>query len=354
MKQMKDYILDIFQNSNKKHIVITGSRGSGKTTLFNQIYPSLFTNACGLTSKLVDGEKVILKDDATKEETIVGKRDNGWMVCVPEGFLGLGCTALDTMIHSNHEWCSIDEIGFLEKHVEEYQNKIRTLFDTKHVLCCVRKQNLPFLEEIKNREDVFLWDADVSRMGCILMASGLSTRFGTNKLLMKYEGETFVERALKASETFPFKKRKVYTRTKELVEICKEHNVDVCLHTLDHRNEAIALAMRDMEACNACIFIPCDQPLLTKESVDKLILEAMKSNKNILRLVCVDKVGSPVIFKKEYFEMLENLPEKKGGSYIIKKFIEDVEYVEIANKMELFDVDTPEDYDRLLKWKPEF
>ena len=74
------------------------------------------------------------------------------------------------------------------------------MFDEKKVLGVIRKQDIDFLNELKNREDVYLIDMDDLRLhgGCVIMASGISKRFGENKLLVDFHGEASSEKGAMA------------------------------------------------------------------------------------------------------------------------------------------------------------
>ena len=70
-------------------------------------------------------------------------------------------------------------------------------------------------------------------MGCVIMASGLSRRFGGNKLLADFHGEPMIMRILHATEGL-FDRRVVVTRHQEIVRLCAEHGVEVLLHDKPH------------------------------------------------------------------------------------------------------------------------
>ena len=57
------------------------------------------------------------------------------------------------------------------------------------------------------------------------MASGLSKRFGSNKLLAEFDGQPMILKALQASETFG-EHRVVVTRHKDVATLCEEMDVD--------------------------------------------------------------------------------------------------------------------------------
>ena len=72
-------------------------------------------------------------------------------------------------------------------------------------------------------------------------------------------------------------------------------------------------------------------------------------NRGIKRLFYNEKRGAPILFGKEYFSELSNLPLKCGGSYLVKKYFKEVELVSASDAIELYDIDTYEDYEWLVK-----
>lgn len=174
----------------------------------------------------------------------------------------------------------------------------------------------------------FLWEEkQKSKIGCVIMASGLSKRFGSNKLLVEFEGKRLIEHVLDLTEGI-FHRRVVLTKTKEVETICKERNIPVIYHDLPARNDVVRLGMEQMEGMDGCLFCPCDQPLLKKESILNITKAFTQQKSGIFRLASGQKIGTPMLFGKEYFEELKNLPEKKGGSYVASKYPEQVKFVE--------------------------
>ena len=185
------------------------------------------------------------------------------------------------------------------------------------------------------------------RIGCVIMASGLSRRFGSNKLLAEYQGKTFIERTLELTKDI-FDERIVLTRSPEIMGICESHGVEAILHTLTGRNEAVALGISKMKDMDACLFCPCDQPMLKKESVLKMIECFRTYGTGIIRLCYGKRDGAPVMFSKEYFDELSDLPEKKGGGYLACIYPDDVIRLTVSDEKELLDIDTEDDYRKLI------
>ncbi len=181
------------------------------------------------------------------------------------------------------------------------------------------------------------------KIGCVIMASGRGLRFGSNKLMADLDGKTFIERVLELTGDSLFDKRVVVTRSEEVRDFCLKQNVDVIFHELPNRNDTVRLGIEAMKEMDGCMFCPCDQPLLQRASLVKLIKQLGKG-KRMMRLAYKEKQGTPVLFDKYYFEELSQLPEKRGGSYLLKKYPEEVGLVFAENEWELFDVDTKEDY----------
>ncbi len=178
-------------------------------------------------------------------------------------------------------------------------------------------------------------------IGCVIMASGMSNRFGSNKLMADFAGKPMIQRALNATDGL-VQKRVVVTRHEDVARLCREQGVDVILHTLPHRNDTVRLGLEALENCDCCMFLPGDQPLLQKETVAMLLEKWKQSQEMIVRPIHEDTVGSPVLFPAWTFPELKSLPEGKGGAVVIKKYPESVLHVTVDNPHELADADTPE------------
>lgn len=187
------------------------------------------------------------------------------------------------------------------------------------------------------------------KIGCILMASGLGKRFGSNKLLAKFREKTMMETALDITDGDIFARRIVVTRSREVEDICKKFNVDVIFHQLPGRNDAVALGIKEMADMDACLFCPCDQPFLRRESIGNLMRIFSGGGTGICRLSYGKEAGAPILFAKRYFSQLADLPPKTGGSYLVEKYKNDVSLVKVKDKIELYDIDTHEDLIRAEK-----
>jgi len=184
------------------------------------------------------------------------------------------------------------------------------------------------------------------QIGCVIMASGLGKRFGSNKLMADFHGKPMIQRALDASEGL-FAKRVVVTRHEQVASLCREQNINVVLHDLPHRSDTVRLGLEALGNLDACMFLPGDQPLLRRETV-AVLLESRKENPDsIIRPAYEDTEGSPVLFPSWAFPELRDLPEGKGGGVVIRNHPHDVLRISIADPFELADADTPQTLEML-------
>lgn len=179
------------------------------------------------------------------------------------------------------------------------------------------------------------------KLGCVIMASGLGKRFGSNKLMADFHGEPLIQRALRATDGL-FAKRVVVTRHESVAALCRELGADVVLHDLPHRSDTVRLGLEALGDLDACMFLPGDQPLLRRETV-AMLLEIRKENPDrIIRPAYEDSEGSPVLFPAWAFPELKTLPEGKGGGVVIKNHPHEVYRASVFDPFELADADTPE------------
>ena len=112
-------------------------------------------------------------------------------------------------------------------------------------------------------------------VGCVIMASGRSTRFGSNKLLAPFGGQPLLCRAFAATHTPLVAERVVVTRHAQVQELCNVQGIPVVLHDLPGRNDTVRLGLAALlerrPDLAGCMFLPGDQPLLRTESVEAVV-----------------------------------------------------------------------------------
>lgn len=177
-------------------------------------------------------------------------------------------------------------------------------------------------------------------IGCVIMASGMGKRFGANKLMADFAGEPMILHALKATEQL-CKHRVVITRHPEVAQLCETYGVKFVLHDLPHRSDTIRLGLEFLGDIDACMFLPADQPLIRKETLSALVHHWENDREQMIRPVCNETPGSPVIFPSWAFPELKNLPEGKGGNIVIQKHEDQIKTFTISDPYELMDADTP-------------
>lgn len=408
-------VITFFKMSDKKHLFITGDRGSGKSYLLNNILNKIekamdvsdFFNY--LLSRRTDTPEVVIKSNLIDDgkEYVIGrprtltpvspKKGNN-MTIVEDGFINCACPAIKKhLMTSADSVFVIDELGYLESSCIPFQENIKSLLDNSRVLAVIRKQSTEFLDSIKSRADVLLIDIDniFNSISCIIMASGMSKRFGTNKLLAYFNNNTLFENAINISHFVSFGKTLAVTRHDELVQICEREHIHCIKHNMPYRNDMVRLGVshilkethRHKSCCTqGILFLPSDQPLITKTSLQLLCLLFIyynnsyfacnstdkssnanndysnnnysnndysnnnNNNNKICRLAFNENAGAPVIFPACYYNELLTLPQGKGGGFIAKKHPAQVVLVPAQDEYELFDIDTPDDLIRLSQY----
>ena len=179
------------------------------------------------------------------------------------------------------------------------------------------------------------------------MASGLAKRFGSNKLLAEFDREPLLCRAFAVTEGLH---RVVVTRSTEVQALCEECGIPVLHHALPFRSDTVRLGLEylltQFPAMSGCVFLPGDQPLLTRKTLDGMAAAfcAQPEKQSRIFRLCEPQSGapgSPVLFGADYFEALRSLPEGKGGGVVVKRHQEKVKLFPARHPAELMDADTP-------------
>ena len=182
-------------------------------------------------------------------------------------------------------------------------------------------------------------------VGCVIMASGLSRRFGANKLLADFCGQPMLCRAFAATAAPSISARIVVTRSEEVQALCRAQGVPVLLHSLPGRNDTVRLGLsallEQLPELSGCMFLPGDQPLLRRESVGMLVDFYREHPEHIAALGHDGVRGNPCLFPARLFPELLALQGDHGGNQVIRRHEEDLLLWEVPAP-ELTDVDTPQ------------
>ena len=182
-------------------------------------------------------------------------------------------------------------------------------------------------------------------VGCVIMASGLSRRFGANKLLADFCGQPMLCRAFAATAAPSISARIVVTRSEEVQALCRAQGVPVLLHSLPGRNDTVRLGLsvllKQLPELSGCMFLPGDQPLLRRESVGRLVDFYREHPEHIAALGHDGVRGNPCLFPARLFPELLALQGDHGGNQVIRRHEEDLLLWEVPAP-ELTDVDTPQ------------
>lgn len=154
----------------KSNIIITGQRKVGKSYLINQLIENLNLRTSGFQTLpyQIDGEDrgyyfhslIPLLTYYNNLPINVRHLDKG---CIPitHTYRTLGCECLKKSILIQSDCIIMDELGRFEKEEETFLSYVQEAFDSeKFVLAVLKKEEIPYICQLKDRDDVYVFDLD--------------------------------------------------------------------------------------------------------------------------------------------------------------------------------------------------
>ena len=194
-----------------------------------------------------------------------------------------------------------------------------------------------------------------SKIGIIILAAGASSRLGKPKQLLRFRGKSLVRRMAEnalafQSPTFVVLGANAGEIKKEIedlpVEICFNENWQSGLSS-SIKTGLKKLLEIEPEA-SGVILLLCDQPFVDEKTIARLIETRRETQKAIVASEYDNTLGVPAFFARELFDDLLNLRGDRGARFVIEKYT-DSKAAKIDAPEAAFDIDTPEDYDRIIK-----
>jgi len=197
-------------------------------------------------------------------------------------------------------------------------------------------------------------------VGCVIMASGDSIRFGTQKLVIPFLGKPLASYIIEETSHSELSSSVVVTRQMEIVQMANTAGLPVLLHAHPLVSDTIRLGVQYLirhiagrKKPDGIMFCVADQPLLTRTTINYMIQAFVEHTGSIIRLKGIDlntgkeRFANPVIFPSSLYKELESLPPDETGRYVIQAHQESAVTVQIQDSLQLIDIDTPEQLDTL-------
>ena len=191
--------------------------------------------------------------------------------------------------------------------------------------------------------------AKMKEIGCIVMASGLSERYGRNKLLERLGGREIILHTagnLAAAGYRPV----VVTRSTEVKALTDREGIRCVVHGGPKKSDTIHAGLEHLDPDLAgYLFMPGDQPLVRPESLRRMAEQLFRCPDRAVRLSFGGTAGSPVLFPAFCREKLTAYTGDRGGLEVLKTEQIPCDCVEAEAAWELWDADTPENMERIRK-----
>lgn len=244
-----------------------------------------------------------------------------------------------------------------------------------------------------------------------IIAAGESRRMGTCKLLLPFEGRTLLERAVETALDADVGEVVVITGPyhDKMAPLLAPLPVTVLLneHWREGQSTSVVLAAKraQEQRSDALVVMVADQPFLTAEHLQALVEkwreaaritdgglcfgpvdgsisvddgeQALRPGSAERRKAAGEPIGAPIgetrtegdsvvlgtplvmttdgvrrgnpcAFDRQWFDLLQQLRGDEGARALVRRFPERVELVQMPDKRLFMDVDTPQDYARLM------
>jgi molybdenum cofactor cytidylyltransferase len=186
----------------------------------------------------------------------------------------------------------------------------------------------------------------------VILAAGEARRFGHPKQLLDWHGQPLIWhvawRALQAGLS------PVVVVCGQEIEAIRQALQDLPVEIIDNFNwsqgqgTSVSLGTQAVASqSGGCLFLLADQPQIPVALIQKLVAEHAQFLSPITAPLVNGQRANPVLFDRATYPDLQALAGEVGGRKLFSKF--PIHWVPWHDPAPLLDVDTPEDYQRLLE-----
>ncbi len=199
--------------------------------------------------------------------------------------------------------------------------------------------------------------SSVPRLFAVIPAAGESRRMGQPKLLLPLGGRSVIARLLDALQHPMIRERYVVVRPGDepLRAAAEEAGAKAIVPATpppDMRT-SVSHAIAEIEKSqapqddDAWLLVPADHPVLSRGTIDKLLACWNSTSATILIPTFEGKRGHPTLFRWKLARELASIPPDRGLDWLVQRHSEEIVELPVDDPSILYDLDTPEDYQRL-------
>jgi molybdenum cofactor cytidylyltransferase len=186
----------------------------------------------------------------------------------------------------------------------------------------------------------------------MILAAGLSTRMGRQKLLIKIDGIAVIARVVRAALESRLNRVVLVTgpTNSESLESLGPENTHarllIAVNEFPEAGMSSSLKTGMMMVTKGTLGIMVilgDQPFLTSEIINRLLDEFKKQTDRIVAPLVQGRRSNPVIFPADLFPELRMVSGDIGGKSVLQRNLERVVGIEMGGYYDDKDLDTPED-----------
>ncbi len=193
-------------------------------------------------------------------------------------------------------------------------------------------------------------------MAGIVLAAGMSTRFGSTKQLAEVGGKHLLERVLDAALSSCLDRVVVVLghRAEEISDTLKDYDGGDRLQILVNPDYQAGMSRslrfgidHIRELFPSVMILLGDQPLINANFIDHLAYRFQSSGKEICLPVYKGRRGHPVIFGRQFYDAIMSVEGDIGAKNILKENPDSILAVDTPDARIFFDIDTPDDVEAL-------
>ena len=192
-------------------------------------------------------------------------------------------------------------------------------------------------------------------IGIVILAAGASTRMGKPKQLLRYQEHSLLDHTIKVAIASVCQPVVVVlgAYAQLIQQEISQLPVQIVenLHWTEGMSSSIKVGIQAFSVApfeiNAAIIALCDQPYISVNIINQLVLAYHSTNLPIIACEYAQTIGVPALFSNRLFCELTTLKDKEGAKQVIKRYAQEV--FRISFPEGATDIDTPENYAELLK-----